>query len=126
MPSITVSEADIRQWEAEASVFEKKAAELRTKANAGRALMGLTAQGATNTPSAPMNTFGTENLMGAIARLALEAPEPMSKAELRARLEKMGFPKSRLNSNYFYVAIMKQRDKNKISVLPNGSIWRPQ
>lgn len=123
MPSITVSEADIRQWEADAAVLEKKLAEMREDIRAARQLMRLRAQ--QQAPSAPMNTFGTENLMGAIAQLASEAAEPITKAELKAKLEKLGFPKKRLNSNYFYVAIMKQREKNKISVLPNGSIWRP-
>ena len=122
MPSITISENDIRQWEAEATVLENKAADLRKKANAGRELMGLTSRSAA---SNPLNTFGSDNLMGAIAKLASEATEPLTKTELKAKLADLGFPKSRLDSNYFYVAIMKQKQSKKISVLPNGNIWRP-
>jgi len=117
--SFTVSESDIRQWEAEATVFERRAAELRAKANAGRHLLGLMEAGAAE-PGRP----ASDNLMGTITELANNAPEPLTKAELRAQLIARDFPKVRVTSNYFYLALKKLEGKNKISVLPDGRIWR--
>src|SRR3569833_1537701 len=123
MTSISVSDADIRKWEAELAVHEKKAADLRADISAARQLMKIGGHNETTgaTPQHPTS----DNLMGTIAKLASEAPDPITKAELRARLKALGFPNKRLMSNYFYVAVKKLEERNKISILSDGSVWRP-
>lgn len=73
-------------------------------------------------PLAPVRRL---NLIDAIEKIANESAHPVSKAALRRRLFAMGLPTKKLN-NYFYQAIRRLRSKGRISVLNDGSIWRPR
>jgi hypothetical protein len=63
------------------------------------------------------------NMTLAIERLANESQQPMTKKEMKRRLVDEGFAASRLTS-YFYTPIKRLKDQNRISILPDGRIWR--
>jgi len=72
-------------------------------------------------PLAPVKRVG---LIDAIEKIANESTHPISKADLRRRLVALGMPVEKFN-NYFYQAIRKLRSRHRISVLEDGSVWRP-
>jgi hypothetical protein len=72
-------------------------------------------------PLAPVQRVG---LIDAIEKIANESAEPVSKPELRRRLIALGMPIEKFN-NYFYQAIRRLRSRRRISVLEDGSVWRP-
>jgi hypothetical protein len=82
-------------------------------------------------PEEPENTEESEqhndlkpsNIMGWIARIANESPRPVPKAEMKIRLTSIGVPENRLG-NYFYVAIDRLKKNGRISVLPDGRVWK--
>ena len=51
----------------------------------------------------------TSNVMGTLARLANEAPRPMTKAELKEAAVKAGVPAERVKGAYFYVALNRMK-----------------
>jgi hypothetical protein len=64
-----------------------------------------------------------ENVMGTMAALINQAPKPLTKPELKAQLHAVGVPDERLGS-YFYVAIKRLKDHERIKVLDDGRVWR--
>jgi hypothetical protein len=63
------------------------------------------------------------NVMGTMATIINEAPKALTKAELKAKLRSVGVSENRLGT-YFYVAIKRLKDKNRIQVLEDGRVWR--
>ena len=64
-----------------------------------------------------------KNMMGAVDKMANEAHRPISKADVRKILAEMSFPEGSLG-NYFYTVIARLKAKRRITVMPNGDIWR--
>jgi hypothetical protein len=64
------------------------------------------------------------NVMGALRRIANESPKPLQKKELKAALIAAGVDEERINGPYFYVAIARLKDKERISVLDDGRVWK--
>jgi len=61
--------------------------------------------------------------MGTMATLINESPKPLTKAELKAKLKAIGVPDERLGT-YFYVAIKRLKDHERIKVLEDGRVWK--
>lgn len=64
---------------------------------------------------------GGETMMSAVMRITRSADGPLTKADLRQRLEHDGFPDERLGA-YFYTVIARLKKKGKISVLDDGRV----
>jgi len=62
-------------------------------------------------------------LVAAIEKLANDASRPISKKELKRILAEQGFASDRL-ANYFYTAIHRLKAKERITVMPDGSVWK--
>ena len=65
-----------------------------------------------------------EAMVDAITRIAHESQNPVPRSVLKDRLRSAGYAESRLG-NYFYTAVSRLKQRNRIKVLPNGSITRP-
>ena len=63
------------------------------------------------------------NMMAAIARIANDSTKPLTKPELKGKLIEFGIKENRLGS-YFYVAIDRLKEKERICVLDDGRVWR--
>jgi hypothetical protein len=68
-------------------------------------------------------TVDGDNLTLAIENLANASDAPLPKAELKTILAEQGFSAERL-ANYFYTAIHRLKAKDRITVQPDGSVWR--
>lgn len=71
----------------------------------------------------PKEETDPSNMMAAIARIANDSTKPMTKPELKAKLIEFGIKENRLGS-YFYVAIDRLKEKERICVLDDGRVWR--
>jgi hypothetical protein len=63
------------------------------------------------------------NMMGLIAQIANASTKPLTKKELKAKLVERGIATNRLGS-YFYVAVDRLKDRERICVLDDGRVWR--
>jgi hypothetical protein len=59
----------------------------------------------------------------AIEKIANEVGVPIPRKELKRLLKRQGFPNDRLG-NYFYTAVHRLKGKKRITVQPDGSVWR--
>jgi hypothetical protein len=125
--AITVSSAVIEQWERDAVGKEREAAKLiedakalRARAEAGKLILGLSAQDSPNSEAEPATA---QNMTADIRRMANDAPEPLTRKELKKRLLALGYAPSRLTS-YFYTPIHRLKEAKQITVLENGRIWK--
>ena len=73
---------------------------------------------------APEDEGEGKNFMGTIFELANGSAKPIPKADLKEMLKNKGFPEHQVGGTYFYLAIKKLKDKGRVSVQPDGSIWR--
>ena len=64
-----------------------------------------------------------QNMTEAIEKIANETGTPIPRKELKRLLKKQGFPNDRLG-NYFYTAVHRLKGKKRITVQPDGSVWR--
>jgi hypothetical protein len=137
--TITLDPNQVRAWEGEAHELESRAQAmmeqakaLRRKAEAAAFLLGidnnpnpqqLKPGPVTPAPARPEPTAETTTMISAIADIANTSDKPVTKAAMKARLLALGFPKDRLG-NYFYICVARLKRKHRISVLPNGNIWK--
>lgn len=64
------------------------------------------------------------NVMGTMRRIANDSPKPLEKRELKAALIAAGVDEARIAGPYFYVAITRLKEKEHISVLDDGRVWK--
>jgi hypothetical protein len=62
-------------------------------------------------------------MIEAVEKMANESPRALTKAEVRDRLAKMGFPEGSLG-NYFYTTVSRLKAKGRIQVRENGDLWK--
>ena len=74
-------------------------------------------------PIEPKEADDGKDLTAAVERIANDAPAPLSKTHVRAQLRRAGFPDNRLG-NYFYTVIKRLKESKRISVQPDGKIWK--
>lgn len=77
----------------------------------------------TITSEPPPSSRDGDNMVAAIEKIANEAPRPISKKQLKKTLAEQGFAPERL-ANYFYTAIHRLKAKERITVMPDGSVWK--
>ena len=138
----TITADQIASWQREADELEDRLLRLKAKIHAGTVLLAdeaevgaviaahpLAPKSASNVvpirqkPGRPKADNDPNNLSAAIKRLANESPVPIKRPDLRARLIDAGFPKARVNGNYFYTALQKLVDREYIS-LNDGLVWK--
>jgi hypothetical protein len=115
--AVSVTPAQIEEWKATAAEHERLAKHFLAKAAAGETILSSVA------PHESDDSDNT-NLMGTLRTLANENPKPIPKADLKKMLIHAGIPADRVNGTYFYLAIRKLKDKGRVSVQPDGSIWK--
>jgi hypothetical protein len=76
-----------------------------------------------STESPQQEDIDPSNMTAAIARIANDSAKPITKSELKAKLIESGIKENRLGS-YFYVAIDRLKEKERICVLDDGRVWR--
>ena len=114
------------------AVWRKQAADLLKMAEAAELL--LASQPQSDGPIAPAGTNGAangahgehgqgSNFMGTLVRLANESPRPIPRSELKEALRKLGFAERQLG-RYFYVALKKTSDAERISLRDDGTVWK--
>ncbi len=128
-PIFTLTSQKLADWRGEKELLErdiatrqKRLVEINERLKAAEVLMGKASGEATLFEiEAPSSSGAT--LIDTIEKIANESPSPVPKAELRDRLTALGFPPSSL-TNYFYTVIMRLKNKQRITVRPDGSLWR--
>ena len=131
---VSITAEDIAGWEAEEQKLLQRLGEVREKLRAAAILSpqkvrhkahpayeGTPVGSGTGTLFAPVEV-PEDNLTDAIERIANATNGPITKADLKEMLAKEGYAKDRL-ANYFYTAIHRLKNKNRITVTPTGSIW---
>jgi hypothetical protein len=132
-PLFILTTETIQQWKDEAARLERELSSIREKLKAAAVLtspppaLEANALGGV-TASASMQEDGDTargqlDLTAAIEMIANQSQTPLSKAELKRHLAGVGFPKDQL-SNYFYTAIHRLKNKSRITVQEDGSVWR--
>jgi hypothetical protein len=125
--AITITPALIDELEQEAQAKERSAAKLveeakacRARAEAVRLLLGLSdAEKSIEQES----TAPTDDMTKAMEHIANTADKPLTRVTMKSRLLTLGFDESRMGS-YFYVCIARLKRKGRISVTPEGKIWK--
>lgn len=116
--AVSVTQSQIEEWKATAAEHERLAKLFLAKAAAGETIL------AGDTAPVEFEDDDSANLMGTLRRLANESPAPIPKSDLKKMLIKAGVPAERVSGTYFYLAIRKLRDKGKVSVKADGSVWK--
>jgi hypothetical protein len=127
-------QAAIRRMEAEKARLEKVIAdaqrELAPITERLRAVAVLAGPPMEAAPSKSNGLFESpdtageaQNMTEAIEKIANETGTPIPRKELKRLLKKQGFPNDRLG-NYFYTAVHRLKGKKRITVQPDGSVWR--
>jgi hypothetical protein len=116
--AVSVTPAQIKEWKATAAEHERLAKLFLAKAAAGETIL------AGDAAPAESDDGENTNLMGTLRTLANESPKPIPKADLKKMLIHAGIPADRVNGTYFYLAIRKLKDKGRVSVKADGSIWK--
>jgi hypothetical protein len=66
------------------------------------------------------------NLQGMVEKIANDSQQPVSKAMMKIKLKQAGIAQERVHGSYFYVAIERLKKRGRISVLPDGTLWKAQ
>ena len=124
--TVTITPAIIDEWEQECIKREKQAAKLleeaksyRARADAGKLLLGLSADG---DQDAVIDDEGP-SMMESMATIANSTEKPMTKATMKSRLMMLGFPEDRMTS-YFYTCVARLKAKKRITVTEDGRMWK--
>jgi hypothetical protein len=78
------------------------------------------------TDGEPDELDDASNLQGMVEQIANDSPQPVSKAMMKIRLKQAGIAQKRVHGSYFYVAIDRLKKRGRISVLPDGTLWKAQ
>jgi hypothetical protein len=135
MSDINISSATIREQEAklsrlesELAVKQQEVAAVKRWLDAARVLSSpfpppRQINGTLLLEEPPPFSGPNKSMTLAIERIANNSPAPVSKDDLRRQLAELGYPQEQLKG-YFYTALMRLRDKNRMTVMEDGSIWR--
>jgi len=143
--SVTITPDTLREWQREAARLMADAEAKKAQANtllarveAGRLLLGIDTISATGgkvetmTPDeaaafadvdAAEGSDAGPNMAASIETIANTSDKPLTKATLKSRLMTLGFPEDRMG-NYFYTVIARLKGKKRITVQPDGRVWR--
>ena len=135
-PILTVDAATLKGWQDEVAAAEQTIAEgerrrmdAQRKLDAFAVLSGQaappsqTAAHANGSIASIFSGLGDEmNLTAAVETLA-HGETPIPRPTLKAKLREQGFPEDRL-SNYLYTVIARLKDKRRITVRLDGSLWK--
>jgi hypothetical protein len=139
----TLTSSKLAEWQHELTAIDqeinakqRRRQFLAERLHAAAVLMGGRADGLAGTgeSKAPLQAetlfeaakpAGAEHkaMIDAVEKMANESPRPITKGDVRKRLLEMGYPEGSLG-NYFYTVVARLKGKNRIAVMPNGSIWR--
>jgi len=64
------------------------------------------------------------NFMGTLAKIVNAQEEPISKKDLKAQLIAVGVPESRVKGAYFYVALNRLHEHNRITMYDDGTVGK--
>jgi hypothetical protein len=144
MPGFKISPEHIAEAETELARLDKSIDEDTRRRNAlrdyVRAARALYPEGAPETSSPPLpekrgSLFPTDepdeqpdvaNLQGMVEQIANDSLQPISKATMKIKLKQAGIAQKRVHGSYFYVAIERLKKRGRISVLPDGTLWKAQ
>jgi len=107
-----VSPKQIQDW-------KDQIADLQRKVEAGEYLLGTVKKMGFQPLPEPLAGV---SFMGAIVEIA-NGDEPLSRAEIKAKLEGMGFSKEKI-AKQFNTVLYKTKEAKRTSFLPNGKIWK--
>jgi hypothetical protein len=126
----------VRQWERDKDMLEREIAERQRKLSAINDRLQAVAKLGVEVPRSepPAHANGKDetedeadgrSLTEAIERIAKAALAPLSKKDLKTKLLAEKFAEDRLGP-YFYTVVMRLKQKGRIRVMDDGSVWRPQ
>jgi hypothetical protein len=130
--AITITPAMVQAWVDEAGQLERKAAALieeakekRADAQAAARLLGISEPKLEAADLSVGNKIdqATLNLTEKMAEIANASEKPLTKGQMKSRLMNFGFSEDRLGS-YFYTCVARLKTKKRITVMPDGKIWR--
>jgi hypothetical protein len=130
--TITVTPAVVKEWEDSATLLEQEAAQkleeaklFRAKAQAGALLLGtvLTVNEAVHAAADAVADVDPGNMMEAMELIANSNDRPLTKSTMKARLMTLGYADERMG-NYFYTCVARLKNKGRITVLPDGRMWK--
>jgi hypothetical protein len=130
-PVFTLTADQLKRWKDEQAELERQIAEAQKKLASVneklRAAAVLTAAEIGPTPSASFEEKSTSapsseagGMTEVIERLANESSAPITRSALKAKLMEQGFG----IDPYFYTVIARLKAKKRITVNPDGSVWR--
>jgi hypothetical protein len=136
-PVFTLTTSKLAEWQHELTAIDQEISAkqrrrqfLAERLHAAAVLMGSAAgHGETSESKVPLqaetlfDAAKHKAMIDAVEKMANESPRPIAKGDVRKRLLEMGYPEGSLG-NYFYTVVARLKGKNRISVMPNGSIWR--
>lgn len=114
---VLVTPKQIKEWEAQIAALQRKVV-------IGKELLhGIVGNTGTAKGEAHAAGVGADiSFMGSVVRLA-NGEEPISRAEMRASLAKMGFDQDKI-SKQFNTVLYKTMKAERTSFLPNGKVWK--
>jgi hypothetical protein len=130
--SVTLTPTLVKDWERQARELEAEAAKMLAQAKTLSAKVE-----AANLFLGPINDSPSDddlfektdandsrgNMTSAIEAIVNSSDKPLTKATMKTRLSALDFPEHRLG-NYFYTCIQRLKGKQRISVLPDGRLWK--
>jgi hypothetical protein len=124
--TVTISPTSVKEWEDKALELEREASKkleeaklLRSRADAAKLLLGPIVA----PPEEGDFREDPGSMIEAMATIANRSDRPLARATMKNRLLTLGFPDARMG-NYFYTCVARLKSKNRITVTPDGKIWK--